>query len=194
MIRGFNLTIMILVIVIVFFIIDFWLMNQFDQERETRKGWSWDYTMLAIGMSSLVVLQPWLLPYLGWEPHGNLGIIIQSIGILILLASFVLHVWARLHLRQFYVERVELQNEHQIIATGPYAYVRHPIFTTYFGISIGLLLLSLSLVAFVIVIYVFWDFLGATKREEQLLLESLPEYREYMTRTSRFLPKLSKNI
>jgi len=180
MIRGFDLTIMILVIVIVFFIIDFWFMNQFDQKRKTRKGWSWDYTLLAMGMSSLVILQPWLLPFLGWAPHGYSGIIIQSIGIIILSASFVLHVWARLHLRQFYVERVELQDEHQIVTTGPYAYVRHPIITTYFGISLGLLLLSPSVVTFVIVIYVFWDFLGAAKQEEKLLIESLPEYKEYM--------------
>lgn len=190
MINGFNLSLTILIVVIVFYFIDFWFMNRYDQERESRKGWSWDYTLLTIGISLIVILQPWLFPSLGWIPDTPLGVTIQITGIVIILASFALHIWARRHLRQFYVERVEVQNKHQVITTGPYAYVRHPIITTYFGLSIGLLFLNPSVVTFIVVLYAIWDFLGAAKQEEQLLLNALPKYRDYMSRTPRFLPRL----
>lgn len=192
MINGFNLSLVIFIVVIVFFVIDFWFMNRYDRKRESRKGWSWDYSMFAIGISLIVILQPWLFPSFGWILDSLFGVTIQVTGTVIILASFALHIWARRHLRQFYVERIELQHKHHVITTGPYAYVRHPIITTFFGLAIGLLLLNPSVITLVVLIYVIWDFLGAAKQEEELLLNSLPEYRQYMTQTPRFLPRLLK--
>ena len=192
MVKGFILSIILLGIVIIFFVIDYGLMNRYDREREANKGWSWDYTLFTIGLGLVVVLQPWLLPSIGWTTNSIFGIGLQIFGGMMVVASFALHLWARQHLRQFYVERVELQNNHQVIRTGPYAYVRHPIITTFFGLAIGVALLNPSIVTLAVMAYTLWDFSRAAQQEEQLLSTSLPDYAAYMAQTPRFFPRLRK--
>ena len=192
MIKGFNLSLVMLAVVLFFFTMDFWYLNRYDRERESGKGWSWDYTLLIIAMSLVVILQPWLIPQLGWTTTLLWGSVLQIIGSISVLLSFGLHIWARQHLRRFYTERVEVQQGHQVINTGPYAVVRHPIITTFFGLAIGVFLINPSLPTLAAMIYTFGDFLNAARKEEQLLLDALPEYATYMAETPPFLPRLWK--
>lgn len=192
MIAGPTLSILMLGIVIVFFVIDYGYMSRFDREREANKGWSWDYTLFTIGMGLVVILQPWLFPGLGWTSNSLFGVALQLLGALLILASFALHIWARQHLRQFYVERVEVQNNHQVIHTGPYAYVRHPIITTFFGLAFGVAFLNPSIITLAVTLYTIWDFSKAARQEEELLLKSLPDYAAYMNKTPRFFPRLKR--
>ncbi len=194
MINGPLLSIIILIIVVMFFVIDFGFMNRYDRERETRKGWSWDYTLFTVGMGLVVVLQPWLLPSISWSSAGPFGIGVQILGGILILGSFAVHIWARQHLRQFYVERVEVQNKHQVIQTGPYAYVRHPIISTFFGLAFGLLLLNPSIITLAVMIYALWDFSRTALQEEVLLAESLPDYIAYTKKTPRFLPRFWRKL
>jgi protein-S-isoprenylcysteine O-methyltransferase Ste14 len=103
-----------------------------------------------------------------------------------------LQVWARLHLRQFYAERVEVQPEHYVVDTGPYAHVRHPLFTSFFVFVTGLLLVSPALPTLLVAAYAFWDFSRAARQEEELLSEHLAGYKDYMARVPRFVPGLSR--
>ena len=40
-----------------------------------------------------------------------------------------LALWARVHLGQYWSARITLKEDHQLIRTGPYARLRHPIYT-----------------------------------------------------------------
>jgi len=192
MISGIALSLILFGIVLIFFAIDFWYMTRFDRERESGKGWSWDYTFYIAILGLVVILQPWLLPWFGWSTSSTSGLVLQIPGIALVVLSFGLHIWARQHLRRFYTERIEIQEGHQVIRTGPYALMRHPIITTFFGLAIGVFLINPSLPTLTAVIYAFWDFLRAAKQEEQLLLKTLPEYDAYMKDTPPFLPRLWK--
>ena len=192
MIKGFYLSLAMLAIMLVFFTMDFWYMNRYDRERESGKGWSWDYTLFTIAMALIVILQPWLTPWLGWTTTLRWGLVLQIVGSILVLLSFGLHIWARRHLRRFYTERVEVQQDHQVVNTGPYAMVRHPVFTSFFLMAIGLFLLNPALITLAIMFYTFWDFSRAAQQEEELLSKTLPDYTAYMAKTSRFLPRLRK--
>jgi len=104
--------------------------------------------------------------------------------------AFALHVWSRVHLRQFYVERVEVQVDHQVIDTGPYALVRHPIITSFFGLTGGLFLLNPAIPTLFVFIYTLWDFTQSAQKEEKLLSGNVTGYEAYIHRTPRFLPRL----
>ena len=192
MLHGIFLSLIILIFVVAFFVIDFWFMYQYDPERSNRKGWSWDYTLFTIVLGIAVILQPWLLPSVGWTTSHPIGLAIQFVGFIVLASSLIIHAWARRYLRQFYVERVEIQENHRVIRSGPYEYVRHPIITTFFGFAVGLFMINPSLVTILIATYTFWDFSRAARQEDELLSQSLPEYAEYMRTTSRFIPSLRK--
>jgi protein-S-isoprenylcysteine O-methyltransferase Ste14 len=130
-----------------------------------------------------------LLPGLSFTTTVPWGLWIQILGVFVIIASLGLHYWSRLHLQQYYAERVEVQPEHQVIDTGPYALMRHPVITSFFGIATGLFLINPSPFTLAALIYTIWDFSRAAHQEEQLLSRTLPGYAEYARRTPRYLPR-----
>jgi protein-S-isoprenylcysteine O-methyltransferase Ste14 len=138
--------------------------------------------------AAFVIGQPALLPGLGFSTSARWGAALQGAGVLLLAAGLGLHAWARAHLRHYYAERVELQPGHQIVDSGPYRYVRHPVFTSFFLTVTGLVLVNPAVPTVLLALYAYWDFGRAAHQEEALLSSTLPGYAEYMARTSRFLP------
>ncbi len=61
-----------------------------------------------------------------WFPR-KIWIIWTGVGLVAIGLGFA--AWARLHLGRLWSGRVTLKEHHQIIRTGPYAFVRHPIYT-----------------------------------------------------------------
>ncbi len=77
-----------------------------------------------------------------------------------------------------------------LVHKGIYTYVRHPIYTGMFLEFIGVfLIIPTQTVALASVLGGVWV-LAQTKLEEIDLLQRLPEYREYLRQTPRFLPRL----
>ncbi len=66
-------------------------------------------------------------------PHSQL---IQILGIVIEALGLGFAIWARYHLGQYWSGIIAIKEGHRLIRTGPYAWVRHPIYT---GITVGLL-------------------------------------------------------
>jgi protein-S-isoprenylcysteine O-methyltransferase Ste14 len=83
-----------------------------------------------------------------------------------------------------------VQPEHKVINTGPYALMRHPVITSFFGISMGLFLINPALTTLAALLYTIWDFTRAAQQEEDLLSKTLPGYADYARQTPRFLPRL----
>lgn len=139
MIQGTALSILLAIIVITFFVLDFYFMFRYDSDRKQNgKGWAWDYTVFTIILGLIILLQPILLPKLSWYVDFMFGLLIQIIGGVCVIMSFALHVWARTHLRHFYTERVEVQDGHRVIDSGPYSMMRHPVITSFFLLAGGL--------------------------------------------------------
>ena len=186
MISGLPLTLLLLFVLILFYVIDFYFLSRFDRERGQGKGWAWDYTLLTIAAALLVILQPWLLPRLGLNVTASWGLAVQFIGLIFVFVSFAIHIWSRRHLQKFYAERVEIQSDHQVVNSGPYAYVRHPVITSFFLFAFGLFMLAPALTTLLGCVYTVWDFTRAARQEEDLLGKNLPGYAEYMNSVPRF--------
>ena len=86
------------------------------------------------------------------------------------------------------------RKEHQLSTSGPYRYIRHPLYTfgTTFFLAFGLIsdiwiIFSFGILTFIIMAI-------RTPKEEKNLIEKFgDDYREYMKHTGRFLPKLGDN-
>lgn len=191
MMTGIYQSAAIMGIFIIFYAADFWLINRYDKLRTTGSSRSWDYTVQALFMAILIMLQPILLPWLGISTNTYWGLLIQAMGLALVICGLSLHWWARINLGQFYGEREEVQQGQRLVYRGPYVYIRHPIYTSYFILVIGILLITPALTTLLLTIYAFWDFLHAVAREEKLLADQLPGYTDYITRTPRFFPRLT---
>jgi protein-S-isoprenylcysteine O-methyltransferase Ste14 len=190
MITGIPLSVILLAACVAFYAVDFYFMLRYDRQRLKGKGWAWDYTLLTMMIGLAIILQPIFLPNLGWTTGGVTGLAAQVIGIAMSISSIILFGWAKSHLRKFYSERVEIQPDHQIIQTGPYAYVRHPMITSFLGIAFGFLAVNPAWTTLLLTIYVCWDFNRTARQEEELLADNLTGYAIYMRQTPRFVPRL----
>ncbi len=85
---------------------------------------------------------------------------------------------------------LEIREEHELIASGPYALVRHPMYTSFLLMAVGQALLLanwfVGLAGFVGFALLF--FLRVDKEERMMLDFFGPRYGEYMQRTKRIIP------
>jgi protein-S-isoprenylcysteine O-methyltransferase Ste14 len=177
-------------IAVAYYAIDFALMARYDRDRPSQKsGRNWKYTVFMLATATVLIFQPIIAPGLSLYIQAGWGVWIQVLGIALAGLGLIIHVWARVHLGRFYAERVEVITGHQVIDTGPYAYVRHPIILSFFLIAIGLFLINPALPTALMAVYTYWDFSGAARREEQKL-SRLPGYSDYLQHTPRFFPNV----
>jgi len=191
MLIGLPQSIATLLTILAFYTMDFTLIRRYDKQRQASgSGRSWDFTSFIFLMVAILVLQPLLLPILGLHTAHTWGLFVQLLGLIVIIDALALHIWSRVHLQHYYAERVEVQPEHKVIDTGPYALMKHPVITSFFGIASGLFLINPALTTLAALIYTIWDFTRAAQQEEDLLTKTLPGYADYARRTPRFLPRL----
>ncbi len=180
--------------ILLFYAVDFLLIRRYDKQRQASgSGRAWDFTLFIFLAATVLILQPALLPSLSYRTAAWWGLAAQALGAFLILAAFALHIWSRIHLQHYYAERVEVQPDHQVIDSGPYRLMRHPVITSFFGIAGGLFLLNPALPSLAALLYTLWDFTRAAQQEEDLLTRTLPGYADYARRTPRFLPRLPRS-
>lgn len=188
MVTGIQLSFSLFMVIAIFYGMHFWLIRKYDPFREKGSSGAVNYTIMGLSVSLFLILQPAILPILGFYSDAAWGMTIQIIGLLLFFGSLLLHWWARSNLQQFFGERIEVQKNQHLIETGPYAFIRHPIYTSFFLFGFGLLFLNPSLPILLVLGYTFWDYGRLVSKEEKLLGDNIPGYRQYIDRTSRFFP------
>ncbi|MGF1504456.1 MAG: methyltransferase family protein [Anaerolineae bacterium] len=191
MLSGIWRTAIIICVFALFYLLDVLAVARFDRQRQQGgTGRNQAYTIFAITLGLAIAVQPVVLPVLGLRLDAPWALGIQLAGLGLCAAALGLNWWARMHLQHYYTEGAELQPDHHVIDTGPYAQVRHPVFTSLFMLVGGLLLVNPSVVMAAVVVYTIADFTQAARRDEELLADNLPGYRAYMEQTPRFFPRI----
>jgi protein-S-isoprenylcysteine O-methyltransferase Ste14 len=129
----------------------------------------------------------WTIVPLGWLPltWKADGALLTSTLLNTLAAMGVLYALTRLG-RSFAV----LPEARKLVTSGPYRFVRHPIYTLHIVTMFGTMLPRLGVVAAALfVVGVTGEVLRA-RNEERALREAFPDYEAYQARTKRFLPWL----
>jgi protein-S-isoprenylcysteine O-methyltransferase Ste14 len=106
--------------------------------------------------------------------------------------GFGLAWWARTHLGRDWSWNVTRKEDHQLIDTGPYAMVRHPIYTGVLIASVATAVLEAKWPSFVgLALFAAGLWLKADLEERFLTRElGAMKYRDYVARTGRLLPRL----
>jgi protein-S-isoprenylcysteine O-methyltransferase Ste14 len=87
---------------------------------------------------------------------------------------------------------LEIRDQHKLIENGPYALVRHPMYTSFLLIALGQAFLLANWVAGLagLVGFAVLFFLRVDKEERMMLEIFGPQYQAYMERTKRIIPYL----
>lgn len=83
------------------------------------------------------------------------------------------------------------RKEHKLVTSGPYRWVRHPLYTVGSSLFIAFGMMADNWFVAALGIIAFIGMAIRTPKEEANLIEKFgDEYRDYMKRTGRFFPKL----
>jgi protein-S-isoprenylcysteine O-methyltransferase Ste14 len=115
------------------------------------------------------------------------GIFLTSLGVAVA-------IWARYCLGQYWSARVTLKEDHRLIQSGPYAYIRHPIYTGMLLATLGTALVVGEWRGILAVGLALASHSRKAFREEALLAgEFGNEYAEYRQRTGFLFPRLPRS-
>jgi protein-S-isoprenylcysteine O-methyltransferase Ste14 len=124
--------------------------------------------------------------------YGLLPDWIYFVGIAVMFAGIVFRQWAIAVLGRYFSTVLGVQEEHEVVETGPYRLIRHPSYTGVLIFYAGMGLAVQSLASVLIAIAIFGIAYGyRIFVEEKVLISELGNsYVEYMKRTKRVIPKI----
>lgn len=112
-------------------------------------------------------------------------------GALVQAAGLLFTVWARLHLGRNWSGIVTLKQGHELIRTGPYRWVRHPIYTGLLIAFLGNAIAYNAVGSFIGVAICAVSFVRKLRIEESFLHTQFgEEYSRYAAETRALLPLL----
>jgi protein-S-isoprenylcysteine O-methyltransferase Ste14 len=129
---------------------------------------------------------PWL--YLQLWPVGLWPF---WLGAAVTIAGLLFAVWAREHLGRNWSRSVTIKQGHELITTGPYAVVRHPIYTGALTGFLGMAIAVSQVRGFIALVLMFLALWMKLRMEEQWLRSQFGEaYSIYAHQTAALLPYL----
>lgn len=159
-------------------------------ERRVGAGEQWSMfvlflTMLCIPMASLAT--PWLEPFdyalpIGWSVFG----------VLLMVLSLWLFHRTHAELGRNWSPSLEVRQGHQLVASGIYAHIRHPMYSSVWLFALAQPMLMHNWIAGVLALPGFALLYGLrVGAEERLMLQAFgDDYRAYMWRSGRLWPKM----
>ena len=117
---------------------------------------------------------------------------VQWIAVLLAAAGVAIAIWARWHLGANWSGVVTLKEGHELIRTGPYRSIRHPIYTGILLMLVGTIV-AIGEVRGLLAVAIAWlSFYLKARREESFLAQEFgPRFTEHQQHTGMFLPRLS---
>jgi protein-S-isoprenylcysteine O-methyltransferase Ste14 len=116
---------------------------------------------------------------------------LQVAGLFITATGLLLTAFARFYLGRFWGASVVVKDSHRLIRSGPYARLRHPIYTGLLMALVGTEMVYAQwrfILIFVIALVLYWR--KAQAEEALLAREFGAEFEEYQRHTGFLLPRL----
>jgi protein-S-isoprenylcysteine O-methyltransferase Ste14 len=115
---------------------------------------------------------------------------LRWIGVVVTLFWGLLLVWTFHHLGRNLTDTVVTRTSHSLVTSGPYRFVRHPFYLALAAGIIGESLVGANWFLFLAGCIPCGFLVARTRIEEQKLIERFgDEYRNYMAKTGRFVPR-----
>lgn len=197
MIITFNFLFRILAIFLILAERFYWIITEPTANREkpktTSKGIIRLYHLLRRVAFPIIEII-FFLQLLGWQlfPFSEQLFVLQLIGFVLVIIAKSMAISARKALGTNWVPAAEYQvkEKQELVTTGIYKYIRHPIYFSAFLSITGVELIVQSYLVFIGFVFLFEGYRQA-RREERLLTNHFGDnYKVYMKHTKMFIPFL----
>lgn len=160
--------------------------------KKRQEGWPSKLAGLLGLMGFLTMIVYTIEPdWLAWAslsfPHW-----LRWMGLGIAMAGFALLQWAQNTLGKNWSDTPRMMKDQALVTTGPYRFIRHPIYTAFLFILGSTLFISANwLIGLSWIGMTVLEISSRIRFEEVLMLEYFGDkYRDYTKRTGRLLPRL----
>jgi protein-S-isoprenylcysteine O-methyltransferase Ste14 len=146
------------------------------------------HLVLVCGAFVLIAVPAFRAGPLGWHWLPRLRFVFLF-GAAVLVASLALAVWARRHLGPYWSGTITVKEEHRLIRSGPYSFVRHPIYTGLVGGMVGTAIALDELRGVLSVLLLLAAYLRKIRIEEKWLVERFGQtYLDYRKKVKALIP------
>jgi protein-S-isoprenylcysteine O-methyltransferase Ste14 len=168
-----------------------WVIGAFKAKRTARR----ESLLSRFGAGAVAIVEYfallWIAQYFGAAHHRFLADS-QSylwVGMLMTMAGVAFAIWARLILGRNWSGMVTVKQDHELIRRGPYALVRHPIYTGIAFAGIGTAIFYGEISGLIVIVAMLSVLLHKMKVEERFMTEQFGSaYTDYQEKTKAFLP------
>ena len=118
---------------------------------------------------------------------------VNDIGLVPFNVAALVILWSHVELGRFWSDQLETVDDQQVIQSGPYAHVRHPLYSSYLVLTVGFFLATANWLVGAAMFVYFVTVAARAWKEEAMLIDRLgPAYRAYSKRTPRFFPSVGQ--
>jgi protein-S-isoprenylcysteine O-methyltransferase Ste14 len=177
---------------LIFFI--YWLIAAIGTKRTQRRETTFSrarYVVLTFAAFVFMFTRNWTL---GWLDRQwiQASPALAIAGLILVFAGLGFAVWARIHIGRNWSGVVTVKVEHQLIRTGPYAHIRHPIYSGLIVAMIGTALETRQIRGALAPVVLYLGFLAKSRIEERFMEQTFGSaYNEYRKSSGAFLPRVS---
>jgi len=168
-----------------------WLVAAIGVKRsQWRESWANAiYNRAPVLLAVVMLVRPQWLPATLTYRFVPGGPELPALGTVLVLLGLLFAGWARVHLGGNWSGAVTVKQGHTLIRSGPYRFVRHPIYT---GMVLALFGTALAIGAaygFIATGLILLGFILKLQVEEARMRDTFPaDYDDYSRRTARLIP------
>lgn len=182
-----------LIIILWITLLIYWMVSAVKSKRNFR-NYNWRFEILLRLIIIVIIILFFHVPILRQfadnlqsQPFYSNPIVI-ALGFVIFLLGYALTLWARVSLGKNWGMPMTIKEKPELVISGPYAYIRHPIYS---GMILAMLGTSLAVNGYLIIplIIVSFYFIFSSRIEERNMLQLFPkDYEKYRKKTNALIP------
>jgi protein-S-isoprenylcysteine O-methyltransferase Ste14 len=181
------------IMVVLLFLGSYQLYLQFTQRRMQRfpEGLI-KHLQLFIGIPTLANLIVFAFdPFSRGNEFVSITAELTAVGVIVFNLAALMILWAHVSLGRFWSGDLGTRSDHVLIETGLYRWVRHPLYSSFILLTLGLFLMTGDWLVGLSMLAYFSTVAARTWKEEEMLLSRLGlRYAVYQIQTGRFLPRI----
>lgn len=130
-----------------------------------------------------------IVPICGLGRFLAVSPIVMSAGLLVEAAGLAMAIWARRHLGRNWSGEISIKQDHQLIRSGPYHRLRHPIYTGLLAMYAGMAVVTgewLAVIGLAMAAFAYWRKIRL--EEANLDVAFGPDYAAYRRTTWSLMP------
>ncbi|MGH7233891.1 MAG: methyltransferase family protein [Candidatus Saccharimonadales bacterium] len=168
----------------------YWLISSFSSKRNTKSNLR-HFAGIRVAIFVVAII---LFRFLNVQNSSSINRLathsewVLTVGFIIFLLGLIVAIWARISLGKNWGMPMTLKQKPELVTSGPYAYVRHPIYS---GILLAVFGCVISSSLFWLIIFAFAGtyFIYSAVVEERLMTKQFPGvYPDYSRRTKMLVP------